>query len=530
MNKNSDINENDWVMSPLGNEIGYAKIGDMAHPPEELQSLLRQLNGYGPPDFSDLSANEINKLQLYRIIANQIPQRVFWKDLDLRYVWANRRFADDCALDNPEQLVGKNDFELPWTKEQADFYRADDMHVMRTGEPKINIIEPQTRSDGSQAWLHTNKIPLKNEHGEVIGMIGTYEDITERAEAEIVLRRYQQMLESIFNHIPVAVFWKDLDSNYLGCNANFAKDAGLNGPADIVGKSDHDLPWTAEQTDMFQMDDRQVIESDRPKLNFVQARRQADGRDAWLQVNKVPLHDSNGSVMGVLGTYQNITEQIEAREALRQAKRETFEERQRLARELHDAVSQTLWTASLMADLLPSVWDEDRKEGEETLLKLQRLTKGALAEMRMLLLELRPAALVETDLKKLLERLAEATMSRKKMEISVVADSIIDLHPDTKIGLYRIAQEGLNNIARHAKAEHATIELKQIDDEIQLTIADDGRGFAQVEGGSDKMGLNIMQERAADLEARISIDSSIGAGTTITVICPNQPLRRQIHE
>lgn len=527
MKKKHEETATDWVMSPFGNEMGYAKISDMSHSPDELQSLLSQLNGYGAPDFSNVTSQEINKLQLYRIIANQIPQRVFWKDLELRYVWANRRFAEDCALDNPEQLVGKDDHELPWTREQADFYRADDLHVMQTGEPKLNIIEPQTRSDGSQAWLHTNKIPLKNDQGEVIGMIGTYEDITERAEAEIVLRRYQQMLESIFNHIPVAVFWKDKDSNYLGCNANFAKDAGLESSADIVGMSDVDLPWTAEQTRLFQADDQQVVESDKPKLNFVQARRQADGRDAWLQVNKVPLHDSNGTVIGVLGTYQNITDQIEAREALRLAKRETFEERQRLARELHDAVSQTLWTASLMADLLPTVWDEDRKEGEETLVKLQRLTKGALAEMRMLLLELRPAALVETDLKKLLERIAEATMSRKKMEISVNADSITDVHPDVKIGLYRIAQESLNNIARHAKAEHASIELKQIDDKIHLVIADDGRGFSIPASGSDHMGLNIMQERAADIEAEISIDSEISKGTTISVICANQPSRRQ---
>ncbi|MEM7798200.1 MAG: PAS domain-containing protein [Chloroflexota bacterium] len=523
-----------WFASPLGdkneNEIDYAKMGDMSHPQSDIQALLKQLEGYAPPDFTKLSQNELNKLQLYRIIANQIPQRVFWKDLELRYVWANRRFADDCAVESPEQLVGKCDYDMPWTREQADFYRADDTLVMQTGRPKINIIEPQTRSDGSQAWLHTNKVPLMNEHGEVIGMIGTYEDITERAEAEIVLRRYQQMLESIFNHIPAAIFWKDKNSTYLGCNVHFAKDAGVESPAEIVGKSDTDLPWTEEKTRNFQQDDHFVISSNKPMLNFVQERQQADGRSAWLQVNKVPLHDLDGTVMGVLGTYQNITEQIEAREALRLAKRETFEERQRLARELHDAVSQTLWTASLMADLLPTVWDDDREEGEETLIKLQRLTKGALAEMRMLLLELRPSSLVETDLKKLLERLAEATMSRKKLEISVSADAMPDLNPDTKIGLYRIAQESLNNVARHAKADHAEIELKLVEDEIMLKISDNGRGFSIDSKPSDRMGLNIMQERAADIDAEILIASQPGAGTTITVKCSNQLARRQTHE
>ena len=387
-------------------------MSDMSRSREQIRYWLSQLDGYAPPDFDDLSTEEIERLQLYRIIANQIPQRVFLKDLNSSYVWTNRRFADDANVDSPAELVGKTDLDMPWTNEQSESYTADDQMVIQTGQPKINIIELQTRSDGSHAWLHTNKVPVFGKDGEVIGVIGTYEDITERAQAEIALRRYQQMVESIFNHIPVAIFWKDLDLRYSGCNSNFATDAGLDSPDDVVGKTDKELPWKVEHADLFQADDLSVIESGEPKLNYIEKQLQANGKVAWLQTNKVPLFDANNKVIGVLGTYQNITEQIEARESLRRARLAALEDRQRLARELHDAVSQTLWTASLMADMLPDVWDNDREEGEESLEKLKRLTKGALSEMRMLLLELRPSALVETDLSELLDRLAEAIMSR----------------------------------------------------------------------------------------------------------------------
>lgn len=491
--------------------------GEMGLTDIDLRELFRELDGYEPTEFGDLSAHQIDKLQLYRIISNQIPQRLFWKDLNLRYVWANRRFANDCGVDSPEDLVGQTDIDMPWTIEQSIAFQADDRVVMASKKPKINIIEQQLRPDGSTAWLHTNKVPLFNKSGEVIGVIGTYEDITERTQAEIALRQYQQMVESIFNHIPSAVFWKDRNLNYGGCNIHFARDAGLASQEDIVGLTDEDLPWTAQQVQFFRADDISVIKRGQPKLNYVEEQTGADGKVSWLQVNKVPLFDADGKVTGVLGTYQNITEQIEAREALRRSRLAILEERQVLARELHDAVSQTLWTASLMADVLPVVWDKDREEGEKNLEQLRRLTKGALAEMRMLLLELRPASLIETDFEELMDRLAEATMSRKKLEIEVSAEIGIDMPPDVKIGLYRIAQESLNNIVRHSRATHAKIIVHSVEDGVRIVIEDNGRGFNVEHSAPERMGLNIMQERASGIQADLDISSQVGEGTQVTI-------------
>jgi len=459
----------------------------------------------------------LDLLHKLKVVVDTIPQRIFWKNVRSEWVWANASFVSDTGVNSLKDLLGKNDLfsDRAWTRDQAEAFIRDDREVFETGKSKLNIIEPQRRSDGSYAWLHTNKVPLFDADGNVIGLIGTYEDISERTQEEIVLRRHQHMLETIFNHVPVAIFWKDRQSRFLGCNAYFAERTGMS-PSEIVGKSEYDMPWTAEQAEQYIADDQAIIESEEPRLNYIEQMRQADGKLVWVRSNKVPLYDAAGNVTGTLATYYDITEQIEASEELRRARRAAEAERQRLARDLHDAVSQTLWTASLIADVLPTVWEQDREKGEQNLRQLRQLTQGALAEMRMLLLELRPASLEETGLHELLNQLAEATMSRKEIDIVVSAEPT-DLPTDVKIGLYRITQEALNNISRHARANRAMIDLKSTGMGLMLQITDNGRGFDLNQPSPERMGLGIMQERAATIQATLTIDSIISQGTTITI-------------
>ena len=121
-------------------------------------------------------------LQLLPLIMNNIPQAVFWKDRDLVYLGCNQAFADDAGFSSPEEIVGKTDFDMPW-KDQAELYRADDRLVMEKGEPKLNYEEPQTTPNGSTIWLSTSKIPV-TENGQVVAVLGMYEDITARKQAE----------------------------------------------------------------------------------------------------------------------------------------------------------------------------------------------------------------------------------------------------------------------------------------------------------------------------------------------------------
>lgn len=194
-----------------------------------------------------------------------------------------------------------------------------------------------------------------------------------------------------------------------------------------------------------------------------------------------------------------------------------LEERQRLARELHDAVTQTIFSASLISEALPRLWDINPERVRASLPKMHRLIRGALAEMRSLLLELRPNALLETALHELLIQLGEALMGRTQMKCDVIIEGQFSLSSTKKLALYRIAQEAINNIFKHSRATEVFIYLNRSRQHIKLQIADNGRGFDPRNVSTGRLGLAIMEERATEIGATFAIESEPDQGTIITV-------------
>ncbi|MBN1439515.1 MAG: PAS domain S-box protein [Anaerolineales bacterium] len=152
-------------------------------------------------------------------------------------------------------------------------------------------------------------------HGEPVHL-SAIRDISLRRRTEEALRESRRMLEMILDTIPVRVFWKDKDSRYLGCNKPFARDAGFASPSELLGRDDFQMGWV-EQADRYRADDRTVIETGREKLGYEEQQTQADGRRIWLRTSKVPLHNLDGSIVGVLGTYEDITDRKQAEEEIR---------------------------------------------------------------------------------------------------------------------------------------------------------------------------------------------------------------------
>ena len=192
-------------------------------------------------------------------------------------------------------------------------------------------------------------------------------------------------------------------------------------------------------------------------------------------------------------------------------------ERSRLAKDLHDSVTQTLFSVSLVAGVLPRLWDRNPEEGRRRLEELRQLARGALAEMRTLLLELRPTALLEMELGELVQQLAEATTGRSRLPVAVTIEGQGSLPPDVRIALYRIAQEALNNAAKHAEASGSTLAVRWRPDSARLVIADDGRGFDPTSVSQAHLGLGIMRERADAIGAVLTVKSVKGRGTTVEV-------------
>jgi signal transduction histidine kinase len=202
-----------------------------------------------------------------------------------------------------------------------------------------------------------------------------------------------------------------------------------------------------------------------------------------------------------------------------------FEERQRLARELHDAVIQTLFSAGLIADAVPRLWTRNPDEGRKRLEELRQLTRGALAEMRTLLLELRPSALTEVGLDALLRQLVQAMASHSGLDIDLHLEGQLGpLPPDVQIAFYRFAQEALNNVTKHAHATHADVTLRALQDAVALQIQDDGRGFDPGHIPPGHLGLGIMHERASAIGAEVQVESRPGHGARLTARWRSQRL------
>ena len=194
-----------------------------------------------------------------------------------------------------------------------------------------------------------------------------------------------------------------------------------------------------------------------------------------------------------------------------------LEERQRLAHNLHDAINQSLFSAGLIAEVLPRLWERDQAEAWRSLEDLRKLTRGAMAEMRALLAELRPSTLTDAELGDLLRLLGNAFTGRTNIpaRVTVVEQGI--LPTDVQVAIYRVCQEALNNIARHAGASLVEIDLKHADTAIELSIRDDGQGFDPERTTSGHYGLSMMRERAEGVGARLSIISQPGHGTELII-------------
>ena len=216
---------------------------------------------------------------------------------------------------------------------------------------------------------------------------------------------------------------------------------------------------------------------------------------------------------------QEIAQREQAEQALahKAADEAVMAERNRLARDLHDAVTQTLFSSSLIADVLPELWQTNPSEALNTTEELRQLTRGALAEMRALLLELRPSAVNSARLDDLLRQLSEAAIGRGRLPVQVSVSGDRPLPADVKLAFYRIAQEALNNVIKYAKARQVTIDLRMQPSGVRMAVGDDGVGFDPDTVGATHLGLKIMRERAETIGARLSIVSEVGHGTMVIV-------------
>jgi PAS domain S-box-containing protein len=247
-----------------------------------------------------------NMLQL---VMDTIPIRLFWKDKNFRYLGCNKAFAIDAGLNSPEEIVGMNDFELSW-KETAPLYRSDDTEIFSKNISKINYEEPQVRDDGTTLWLRTTKIPLQNQEGEIIGLFGSYEDITERKKAEENLKENERRYKMATNAASVGVWDLDFRTRKMYIDPILKallgyKKSEISNRIDEWEKMIHpeDFNRVSQQT-------RAYIQGMAPKFEMNYRMYHRDGSIRWFNVRGTVLKDARGNPSRMLGTNTDITTQM----------------------------------------------------------------------------------------------------------------------------------------------------------------------------------------------------------------------------
>ena len=253
----------------------------------------------------------------FRNVFENAATGILIADVHRGYLAVNDRFCEITGYSR-EQLLTMGCGQIVHPDDQATDI-AEVQRLLR-GEAKSFIRDLRyVHASGATVWARVNVSLMRLYNHDEPRIVAVVEDITERKRAEEALSSSQQMLQMVMDNIPQAVFWKDRNSVLIGCNKVLAVAAGLGKPEDIRGKTDYDLPWSREQADFFRECDRRIMENDRPEYHIIEQQREFDGRNAWVETNKVPLHDANGTVIGILGTYEDITERKRAEEALRES-------------------------------------------------------------------------------------------------------------------------------------------------------------------------------------------------------------------
>jgi PAS domain S-box-containing protein len=237
---------------------------------------------------------------------------------DGRILFVNRAWKETLGYDDAD-LNQLSIFQIIHPDELAHCQIA--MQSLFSGASCLGIEARFLTKDGIEIVVEGN-VNCQLKDGAPIATRGIFRDITQRKQTENALREAQQFSQTVLDTFPLYVFWKNRESVYLGCNQNFARGSGLTTPTEILGKTDYDLPWGVSEADLYRADDRQVMDSGIAKLGIVEPQHQADGSVMWLETNKLPLRDLKGNVIGILGTYQDITDRKVAEAALEAS--ETF--------------------------------------------------------------------------------------------------------------------------------------------------------------------------------------------------------------
>lgn len=505
--------------------------------------------------FHDVTARRKAEAELrvrearFRTMADHAPVMIWMSGVDKQYHYFNKPWLEFRGR-SLEQETGSG-----WTE---GIHPDDHIHRFETYSSAFDARQPYTMEyrlrnhNGEYCWILDNGVPLFAADGTFEGYIGSCVDITERKENEQRTILLQEITAALANAVTVnqvanimvgkaikALGGHVASVTLLSDDGQFLETVNTTGLPHPQSDGHSRVPLAAviPVTDAVRFQQPVWIESPEeyaacyPEVYrasqgvtnatvslplIVQGRVIGGFGVSFSEARK--MDDDDRAFMIALA--QQCAQALERVRLYEEAKNlAAVNERQRLARDLHDAVSQTLFSANIIAESLPRLWTQNPDKTLQLLEQIHLLNRGAMAEMRTLLVELRPEALINTRLEILLSQLVDAAKVRKPMEITqkVELQNRQPLPPEVHVAFYRIAQEALTNIIKHANATETIVELKAQRQRVECVITDNGEGF-NVKQISRGIGMISMRERAESIHARLSIVSRKGKGTRVSLV------------
>jgi len=514
---------------------------------------------------------EINQLELRQENLRQSEEslRAFFDsaassmaiiDLDGRLLRINPNFSRFFGYKEAEALE-KTIYDITYPDDRENMIHLYN-EIKKGSRQVIDYEKRYLRKDGSVVWGHATVAGIYSPDGTLKHFAGSVQDITQNKQIQSQSREAQQMLQLVLDHIPQHVFWKDRASVYLGCNTNFAEVAGVQSPQEIVGKTDYDLAWKREEADFFRECDQRVMETGTPELHIIEPQQQADGKAAWLDTNKIPLHNSEGQVTGILGTFEDITKRKLVEEELTRYRHQLEElvkeqtdtlektqaellQRERLATlgKVTATVSHELRNplATIQSSLFSIEENLERNEPLQLFRSLQ-LAERSIQRCVKIIEELnsyarvKPLEVSQTDvdewLKDLLKELDFPAEISFKLDLSIGGKVTLDQEKLRQV-IVNLVNNSVHALQESASVKkHLQISSRLLDDKYELCFNDNGTGMSEetkeklfeplfsTKGFGVGLGMVIVKNIVEQHHGEIFIESIEKEGTTVTLRLP----------
>ncbi|HHV7637103.1 TPA: PAS domain-containing protein [Legionella anisa] len=484
-------------------------------------------------------------------IIKELPGSIYWKDKNGVYLGCNDTMLEMSGM---KSVIGKTDFDMPWAA-SAETIRNNDLKVMALNS-SLELEETGTLADGQQAVVLTRKTPLRDEQGNVVGILGISLNITHRKKQEADLRsrqeKTQSTLENILANMPGHVYWKDKNGVYLGCNNRQARSVGFQFGYELIGKTDFDLPWGENQAELFRQNDLYIMQTGETEI--IEENALIEGKNAIFLSHKSPMRNKKGEITGVLGISINITD------------RKKIEAELKIAKEKAEAAShaKTEFLENMRHDIrtpltgIVGFTDLIKSAAKST--QIEEYADNLVASSHALL------DFMDEVLEAIHVSSGEVPKVRKKFVLQRIVQHVIDLNkakasakhlrlslnfdpniPKYLIGdpvrIHRILLELIANSLNFTDTGFVTLTAKLAKQEnreiiIQFVVEDSGMGipkdkqqeiFLQFKRLTPSykgiykgagLGLAVIKQFIDELDGEIYVESTVAKGTLFTCIIP----------